>query len=65
MRVDFVDTKLMEPSRGECKYQHLTVGGTVWPMGFEKICGINYDQHFYIEIDQMTTRYLLTLKCSD
>ena len=37
---------------GECARQYLTIRGTIWPMGVTKFCGINRDQHFYIEIDQ-------------
>ena len=37
---------------GECVRQYLMIRGTIWPMGVTKFCGINRDQHFYIEIDQ-------------
>ena len=49
VRVDFVDTALLPPVEGECSLQSLTVGGTVWPLGVKSFCGVNSDQHFYIE----------------
>ena len=52
VRVDFVDTRLIQPVRGECSRQHLSVRGTVWPLGFQQLCGNNYDQHFYVEVDR-------------
>jgi hypothetical protein len=61
VRVDFVDTKLLDPTNGECQKQHLLVRGTIWPLGVEKFCGRNEGQHFYIEIDQ-SVRYVC-IKC--
>ena len=49
VRVDFVDTKLLSPVRGECSQQSLTVQGTIYPLGVSSFCGVNTDQHFYIE----------------
>lgn len=49
VRVDFVDTAFLPPVDGECSLQKLTVGGTVWPIGVKSFCGVNSDQHFYIE----------------
>jgi len=49
VRVDFVDTALLPPVNGECSLQSLTISGTVWPMGVKSFCGVNSDQHFYIE----------------
>ena len=49
VRVDFVDTKLLSPVRGECSQQSLTVQGTIYPLGVPAFCGVNTDQHFYIE----------------
>lgn len=49
VRVDFVDTAFLPPVDGECSLQRLTIGGTVWPIGVKSICGVNSDQHFYIE----------------
>ena len=25
------------------------MGGTVWPLGVERFCGVNSEQHFYLE----------------
>lgn len=49
VRVDFVDTKLLSPVRGECSQQSLSVQGTIYPLGVSSFCGVNTDQHFYIE----------------
>ena len=49
VRVDFVDTQLLSPVRGECSQQSLQVTGTIFPLGVNNFCGVNTDQHFYIE----------------
>ena len=54
VRVDFVDTELLTPQNGNCVDQYLTISGTIWPTGFNRICGINPDQHF--------TSILMTLR---
>ena len=51
VRVDFVDTDLLTPDNGNCNDQYLTVSGTIWPVGINRICGINPDQHFYVHFD--------------
>ncbi len=51
MRVDFVDTELLSPEDGNCNEQSLQVGGAIWPIGFNSLCGINADQHFYLHVD--------------
>ena len=48
VRVDFVDTELLSPQQGDCKDQYLLVTGSTWSTGFNKLCGINPDQHFYV-----------------
>lgn len=45
IRVDFVDTELMDPVRGECLSQFFIVQGDIWPTGLPPLCGINNDQH--------------------
>ena len=52
VRVDFVDTQLLQPINGECSQQYLTLNGPIWPLGVQKFCGKNDGQHFYIELDQ-------------
>ena len=52
LRVDFVDTELHGPEAGNCAEQFLIVSGDVWKPGFEKICGVNPDQHFYLHLDR-------------
>ena len=49
VRVDFVDTSLLLPDNGVCSQQKLTVTGDIWPLGVSSWCGVNSDQHFYIE----------------
>ena len=34
---------------GECEQQSLQVTGTIFPLGVNNFCGVNTDQHFYIE----------------
>jgi len=60
VRVDFVDTALLPPVNGECSLQKLTVSGTVWPIGVKSFCGVNSDQHFYIETldDGQPSKYI-------
>ena len=50
--MDFVNTELHGPQAGNCAEQFLVVGGDIWPTGFDKICGVNPDQHFYVHIDR-------------
>jgi len=45
IRVDFVDTELVDPVRGECLSQFFIVQGAIWPTGLPPLCGINNDQH--------------------
>lgn len=45
IRVDFVDTELMDPVRGECLSQFFLVQGDIWQTGLPPLCGINTDQH--------------------
>jgi len=52
IRVDFVDTELLSPERGDCNDQYLIVSGAIWNPGFHKLCGINPDQHFYLHLDK-------------
>ena len=52
LRVDFVNTELHGPQAGNCAEQFLVVGGDIWPTGFDKICGVNPDQHFYVHLDR-------------
>ena len=52
VRVDFVDTELLSPVQGDCVDQYLIVSGSTWSTGFNKLCGINPDQHFYIHLDK-------------
>jgi len=71
VRVDFVDTAFLPPVDGECSLQKLTIGGTVWPIGVKSFCGVNSDQHFYIETldDGQTSKFIefavTTQKSSD
>ena len=51
IRVDFVDTEMLSPDEGLCTEQSLQIGGAAAPVGFERLCGLNADQHFYIHID--------------
>ena len=41
VRVDFVDTELLTPKNGNCVDQYMTITGTIWPTGTNRICGIN------------------------
>ena len=41
IRVDFVDTEMLSPENGNCNEQYLLVTGTIWPLGFRRLCGIN------------------------
>ena len=52
IRVDFVDTELLSPYQGDCNDQYLIVSGSTWSTGFQKVCGINPDQHFYLHLDK-------------
>lgn len=52
VRVDFVDTELQSPIEGDCDDQYLIISGSTWSTGFNKLCGINPDQHFYIHLDK-------------
>jgi len=70
VRVDFVDTAFLPPVNGECSLQKLTVGGSVWPIGVKSFCGVNSDQHFYIEtLNDQTSKFIefsvITEKSSD
>ena len=66
VRVDFVDTALLPPVEGECSLQKLTVSGTIWPLGVKSFCGVNTDQHFYIEtLDSESSRYVEFLVTTD
>ncbi len=56
IRVDFVQTEMLQPTKGNCVQQYLDVRGTIWPLGVSKFCGLNDGQHFYIELDD-TARY--------
>ncbi len=49
--MDFVDTEMIVPRDGNCVEQWVTVTGAVWPTGFNRLCGINPDQHFYVHVD--------------
>lgn len=51
VRIDFVDTELLTPNNGNCEDQYFSVSGTIWPIGVNKICGINPDQHFYVHFN--------------
>ena len=53
VRVDFVDTELLTPQNGNCIDQYLTISGTIWPTGINRICGINTDQHFYVHFNDV------------
>ena len=55
VRVDFVDTELLSPRNGICNEQYLLVTGTIWPLGFQRLCGINPDQHFYVHLNDVGT----------
>ena len=37
---------------GSSAQSTLVVGGDIWPTGFDKICGVNPDQHFYVHLDK-------------
>ena len=39
--MDFVDTEFLTPDNGNCNEQYFMVSGTIWPIGVNKICGIN------------------------
>ena len=47
-----MNTELHGPQAGNCAEQFLVVGGDIWPTGFDKICGVNPDQHFYVHLDK-------------
>ena len=46
VRVDFVDTELLTPDNGNCREQALTITGTMWHSGVNRICGINPGLNF-------------------
>ncbi|XP_050724061.1 uncharacterized protein LOC127002292 [Eriocheir sinensis] len=52
VRVDVVETNLAAPTEGKCLRQFLTVQGTIWKPGVDRICGTNSDTHFYLEVDE-------------
>ena len=52
VRIDFVDTSMLSPSNGVCEDQYLTVRGSFWKVGVNRLCGINPDQHFYLHLDK-------------
>ncbi len=39
--MDFVDTELLTPDNGNCNEQNMMISGTIWPIGVNRICGIN------------------------
>ena len=49
-----MDTELLSPDNGICNEQYLLVSGTIWPMGFGRLCGINPDQHFYVHLSEFS-----------
>jgi hypothetical protein len=40
VRVDFVDTELLAPTKGDCTDQYLVVSGSIWPTG-----SVNFSPH--------------------
>ena len=32
---------MLSPDNGVCNEQYLLISGTIWPMGFGRLCGIN------------------------
>ena len=56
IRVDFVDTEFISPNDGMCRDQFMVVGGSIWPVGIDKVCGLNPDQHFYVHLDREVER---------
>ena len=42
---------MLTPANGICNDQYLLVTGTIWPLGFKRLCGINPDQHFYVHLN--------------
>ena len=48
IRVDFVDTELLTPDNGNCNDQALTVSGTIWHSGINRICGINPGMYYVL-----------------
>ena len=43
--MDFVDTEMLRPVRGECLSQQFEVEGALWPTGLPPLCGKQNDQH--------------------
>lgn len=43
---------MLSPMEGQCEDQYLTVSGSIWNLGFTRLCGINPDQHFYVHLDK-------------
>lgn len=64
VRVDFVDTDMLTPDNGLCNEQYLLVTGTIWPLGFKRLCGINpgkcdhldddLEDHIFFQINTFT-----------
>ncbi|XP_066974560.1 location of vulva defective 1-like [Macrobrachium rosenbergii] len=52
VRVDVIETHLAPPTEGVCVRQYLTVQGTIWRPGVQRICGTNSDTHFYLEVEE-------------
>jgi hypothetical protein len=44
---------MLTPANGICNEQYLLVTGTIWPLGFKRLCGINPDQHFYVHLNDV------------
>ena len=44
---------MLTPQNGICNEQYLLVTGTIWPLGFKRLCGINPDQHFYVHLNDV------------
>ena len=59
VRVDFVDTALLPPTRGECRDQRLTVTGPVWQSGLPAFCGANHGQGLITNIVTPRTDWIV------
>ena len=50
---------MLSPDNGVCNEQYLLISGTIWPMGFGRLCGINPGTYmiriFLISINLLNT----------
>ena len=63
VRVDFVDTELLTPENGNCNEQYFIASGTIWPLGLNRICGVNPGKNLNLAFSPLCN--LATLKSSN